>query len=109
MVHLLTVAGAFQARVIAARLGSEGIVTSLRGAVDGPYPFGDVRVFVDENDMELARQLLLADEVEEAFGDVDDEVDPDRGRRIAGLPAWLAVLAVLFVAVASSLVRVLTI
>lgn len=107
MVHLLTVAGAFQARVIAARLGSEGIVTSLRGAVDGPYPFGDVRVFVDADDMELARQLLLADEVEEAF--VDVEVDTDRGRRIGGLPAWLAVLAVLFVAVASSLARVLTI
>lgn len=106
MVHLLTVGGAFQARVIAARLGSEGIVTSLRGAVDGPYPFGDVRVFVDADDMELARQLLLADEVEEAFDDV--EIDAERGRRIAGLPAWLAVLAVVFVAVASSLARVLT-
>ena len=107
MVHLLTVAGAFQARVIAARLGSEGIVTSLRGAVDGPYPFGDVRVFVDADDMELARQLLLADEVEGAFDDAD--LDLERGRRIAGLPAWLAVLAVIFVAVASSLARVLTI
>lgn len=106
MVHLLTVGGAFQARVIAARLGSEGIVTSLRGAVDGPYPFGDVLVFVDAEDMALARQLLLADEVEEAFVDVD--VDPERGRRIAGIPAWLAILAIIFVAVASSLSRVLT-
>ena len=109
MVHLLTVAGAFQARVVAARLGSEGIVTSLRGAVDGPYPFGDVRVFVDADDMELARQLLLADEVEDALTDVDVDVDDGTGpRRIAGLPAWLAILAVIFVAVASSLARVLT-
>jgi hypothetical protein len=105
MVHLLTVGSAFQARVLVARLGSEGIVTSLRGALDGPYPLGDVGVFVDADDIELARQLLLADEVEAAF------VEGRAGRRdgrAAVLPAWAAVLAVVFVAVASSLARVVT-
>jgi hypothetical protein len=68
MVPLVTLGSAFQARVLAARLGSEGIVTSLQGAVDGPYPVGDVTVQVDAEDVELARQLLLADEVEDAFG-----------------------------------------
>jgi hypothetical protein len=107
MVHLLTVGSAFQARVLVARLGSEGIVTSLRGSVDGPYPFGDVGVFVDEEDLELARQLLLADEVEAAFVEAGSRRGGGRGRSQA-LPAWAAVLAVVFVAVASSLARVVT-
>ena len=104
MVPLVTVSSAFQARVLAARLGSEGIVTSLRGAVDGPYPFGDVSVHVDADDLDLARQLLLADEVEDAY--TDAERDGDRPRRAT---PWLAVVAVIFVAVATSLVRVLSI
>jgi hypothetical protein len=58
---------AFHARVIAARLGADGIVTQLRGNVDGPYPIGDVSVWVDEEDADCARELLLADEVESAF------------------------------------------
>ncbi len=104
MLHLVTVAGAFQGRVIAARLGSEGIVTSLRGALDGPYPFGDVLVFVDAEDIDLARQLLLADEVEEAF-----RAGAGAGRRpVRAVHPWLAVAAIVFVAVASSLARVVT-
>ncbi len=67
MVHLLTVRSGFQARVIAARLGSEGIVTELRGGIGGPYPVGDVAVYVGQSDLDLSRQLLLADEVEDAF------------------------------------------
>ena len=106
MVHLLTVGSAFQARVVAARLGSEGIVTSLRGAVDGPYPFGDVAVFVDAEDMALARQLMLADEVEDTF--TAAARDGAGSRRVAGMPPWLAIAAIVFVAVASSLARVLT-
>jgi hypothetical protein len=104
MVHLSTVGTAFEGRVLAARLGSVGIVTQLRGAVDGPYPFGDVFVFVDSEDAGLARQLLLADEVEEAFR---ESRTPRRHRAVAGLPPWAAVLALVFVAVASSLARVL--
>ena len=45
----------FHARVIAARLGADGIVTQLRGSVDGPYPIGDVSVWVTEEDAESAR------------------------------------------------------
>jgi hypothetical protein len=66
---------AFHARVIAARLGADGVVTQLKGNVDGPYPVGDVSVWVNEDDADFARELLLADEVESAF-DLPDEGEP---------------------------------
>lgn len=92
MVPVTRVADAFHARVLAARLGSEGVVTQLRGGgVDGPYPVGDVEVLVSVEDLDLARGLLLADEVESAFDDVDDE-GPAVGRSL--LAPWI-VLAVL--------------
>jgi hypothetical protein len=60
MVHLTTVSSAFEARVLAARLGADGIVTELRGnALDNVYPFpGQVEVYVSLDDFELARDLL---------------------------------------------------
>jgi hypothetical protein len=67
MVHLRTVPDAWHARVLAARLGAEGIVTHLQGNLAGPYPFGAVRVMVEAGQAELAAALLLADEVEAAF------------------------------------------
>src|ERR1700722_17101901 len=80
MVHLRTVPNVFHARVIAARLGADGIPTQLRGSVDGPYPVGDVSVWGAEEDAEGARELLLADEVEAAF-DLPDEGEPWERRR----------------------------
>ena len=80
MVHLRTVHNTFHARVIAARLGAEGIVTQLRGSVDGPYPIGDVSVWVTEEDAESAGELLLADEVESAF-DLPETGEPWDRRR----------------------------
>jgi len=67
MVHLRTVPDSWHAKVLAARLGCEGIVTQLRGSVSGPYPFGSVAVLVEADQAELAAELLLADEVEAAF------------------------------------------
>jgi hypothetical protein len=67
MVHLRTVPDSWHAKVLAARLGCEGIVTQLRGSVSGPYPFGSVAVLVEAEQAELAADLLLADEVEAAF------------------------------------------
>jgi hypothetical protein len=69
MVHLRTVPDGWHAKVLAARLGSEGIVTQLRGNVSGPYPFGAVSVLVEADQAELAGALLLADEVEAAFSE----------------------------------------
>lgn len=100
MVSVLRVSNGFHARVVAARLGSEGIVTQLRGGIDSPYPMGAVDVLVAEEELELARELLLADEVEDAFLDADDEEEPATPRRRRRLAPWVAgaIAAVLVVA-----------
>ncbi|MBW3643950.1 MAG: hypothetical protein KY441_00410 [Actinobacteria bacterium] len=96
MVPLAKVPSGFHARVLAARLGSEGVVTQLRGGgVDGPYPMGAVEVLVDEPDLALARELLLVDEVESAFDDDAGGVDADGPGRVVQVSLWLAVLVVL--------------
>jgi len=92
MVRLATVSTTFHARVIAARLGAEGIVTDLRGNVDGIYPMGDVHVFVSEEDLPEAQELLLADEVEAAF-DEDGDGDVATPREL-----WVFLVAVVVVA-----------
>ncbi len=96
MVRLATVSNSFHARVIAARLGSEGIVTTLRGNVDGLYPVGDVHVYVDQDDLAEAQELLMADEVESAFDEPDEAWDM-RGPRELWLVfgAILGILAVM--------------
>ena len=89
MVRLATVGTSFHARVIAARLGSEGILTELRGNVEGLYPVGDVHVYVGEEDLAESRELLLVDDVESAFDD-----DGTAERRSAREP-WLIMFAVM--------------
>ena len=79
--------------MLAARLGSEGIVTQLRGAIDTPYPAGEVEVLVDASDLDAARELLLVDEVEAAF----DEVQADAGRSSRAPWVVVVVLAALLV------------
>jgi len=94
MVRLATVRTTFHARVIAARLGAEGIVTELRGNVDGIYPMGEVHVFVAEEDLAEAQELLLLDEVESAFDeDGDGEFDDTAPREL-----WVFLVAVVLLA-----------
>ena len=95
MVRLATVSTSFHARVIAARVGAEGIVTQLRGNLDGPYPMGDVHVFVEEDCLPTAQELLLADEVESAF---DDELASPLVGSAPGL--WLVMGTILALAAA---------
>lgn len=65
MVHLTTVGDAFHGRVVMARLGADGILAELRGAVGATYPLaGLVEIYVDAQEAEAARQLLLADAVD---------------------------------------------
>src|SRR5260221_6107767 len=72
MVPLTTAQGTFHAGVIAARLGAEGILTELVGAPSGVYPFSaPVQVLVADDDLTAASELLLADEVEAVFDDVE--------------------------------------
>src|SRR5690242_19736528 len=69
MAPLTWVAGAFRAQVLAARLESEGIDAQLRGALASPYglTMGDmarVDVYVPEDQLDDAKYVLLADEVD---------------------------------------------
>ena len=66
MVHIRPRASAFEAQVIAARLGAEGIVWELRGARAARTRWAR-RESSSEDDVERARQLLLADDIESAF------------------------------------------
>jgi len=50
----------FEAKVIAAQLGSEGVVWELRGDVDGLYPVGGIEVLVPSEEAALARDVLAA-------------------------------------------------
>ena len=95
MVHLRTVSGVFHARVIAARLGADGILTELRGAIGGPYPFGGVSIWVAREDQAAASELLMADEVEAAFDDTPET--PDARRLLFGFEARRVVAAVFLV------------
>ncbi len=107
MVPLTALPNGFAAKVLAARLGAEGIVWELRGGVDGPYPIGLVQVLVDEHQLQEARFLLLADEID-AIGDAEDgDLDGDEvGERPAvDLRSPLVLWAVLLAAVAVPVVN----
>ena len=68
MVHLTTSPNPSHARVIAARLGADGVLAQLHGGSDSLHLAGsDVRVMVHEDDFELAREILLVEEVEAAL------------------------------------------
>ncbi len=73
MAHLASVDSPFEAKVLAARLGAEGILWELRGASD-VYPVGQTHVWVDEASLADARELLLTDAVDAVF-DEGDELD----------------------------------
>lgn len=82
MVHLTTVQSPFAARVLMARLGTEGILTEVRGFLDGPYPaLGEVDVLVEAAQENWARVLL--DAVEESRSDYDEDVEDYQH------PAWV--------------------
>ena len=93
MVPVATAGSSFEARVIAARLGADGIIWQFRGSVDGPLgPLsdGEVTVLVVEDDYETARELLLADEVEASFADgaTAGVPNPSDGERLFRSRLW---------------------
>jgi hypothetical protein len=69
---LTWVSGSFSARVLAARLESEGIDVRLSGAIDGPYgltvgEMARVDLWVPEDQLDDASFVLLAGEVDEVL------------------------------------------
>lgn len=95
MVPLTSTSSPFHARVLAARLGADGIVTTVRGGLDGPYPvLGDIELLVRADDLDVARELLMADRIEEVFA--DDEAD-DSGPLVSVVDRWWLVAALVLV------------
>jgi hypothetical protein len=93
MVRVATASGPFEAKLLAARLGADGIVWELRGGVDSIYPMGPIEVLVAPGDAALARVLLAP----EAPLDPDDDagggaMGARRGRRDLRPLLLLAVL-----------------
>jgi hypothetical protein len=93
MTTVATAASAFQAKVIAARLGAEGIVWELRGNVDGMYPLGSIEVRVESDHEEVAREILMVDEVESAFDETDREEPASASPSLAKRVPVLVLLA----------------
>jgi Putative prokaryotic signal transducing protein len=96
MAPLTWVAGAFRAQVIAARLESEGIDAQLRGALTNPYGFtmgamARVDVYVPEDQLDDARYVLLADEVDATLAAPTEWWDAGRERpRARRWLVWVA-------------------
>jgi hypothetical protein len=101
MARLTKVFGSFEARVLAARLYDEGIDAELRGALDSPYGFtvgemARVDVYVPTDQMDDARLVMLANEVDEAT----ELPEPHCRRRVPTWPFWLVLVAVVVAAFA---------
>jgi hypothetical protein len=60
MLPVATVAGGFEAKIVVARLGAEGVLCQTRGDSDSVYPFSRVEILVPEDELDLARELLDA-------------------------------------------------
>jgi hypothetical protein len=73
MVPLATTRSGFEAKVLVARLGADGILAQLQGGnVDSLYPVGAFDIFVDEDDLDRARELLITDADDAPLVDRDD-------------------------------------
>ena len=95
LVRFVTLSDAFEAKVLAARLGANGVLCQIRGGgVDPTYPLGTVELLVAEDDVDVARELMLADEVEASF---DDETSrpSHRGMAVLAIVALLVAFAIL--------------
>jgi len=93
MVPLASTRSPFEAQVLAARLGADGIVWQLRGgSADSMYPVGAIDILVAEEDLDRARELLSADETY----DVGDSVGSDHTEW--WMAAIVVLLLVLFIA-----------
>jgi len=105
MAPLTWVAGAFRARVLAARLESEGIDAQLRGALESPYglTMGDmarIDVYVPEDQLADARYVLLADEIDATLAAPTDWWDAGDDRPAAGHRLGLRWIAIVLLAIA---------
>src|SRR6187399_2396548 len=103
MEPLTWVSGAFRAQVLAARLESEGIDAQLQGALSNPYGLtvGDmarVDVYVPEDQLDDAKYVLLADEVDASMAAPTEWWDAGADQPSGRSPWILWVAAILLAA-----------
>ena len=106
MVAAVTVPSAFQARVLVARLASEGIVARTDGNDDGPYPAGPVGVLVEESRLAAALEVLGV--LDDGPAPACDPVERSRGRDRRLVVLWVMAAVVLTVMLLSAASAVLT-
>jgi hypothetical protein len=58
MIPVASATSGFEAKLLAARLGSEGVVWELRPDVDGVYPVSDIEILVPADEVDRARDVL---------------------------------------------------
>ena len=121
--HLVPVATGvsdFEAKLLAARLGADGILWQTRGIVDSIYPFGGIDVLVPADQLDDANEVLAllagarsGDGTRSADPDLDPGPDLDLDRTGSGAPlprtAWWFGLAAVGAVVAVTMVRVLAV
>lgn len=80
-VRLCAIGDAATARILAARLESEGIRTRLHGEALGPYPMtvgqmAVTEIWIEEGKVDEGRRIMLEAEVDDVVGGVEHEL-PD--------------------------------
>jgi hypothetical protein len=101
MVPLLTASSGFEARIVAAHLGAEGIVWQLQGGgADGIYPLGPVTILVPADELDDACAVAFAHHERD-----DDE--PIGGHGTGRLAQWWAGVAVVALSCGFLLARLL--
>ena len=111
MCPLTWVSGSFSAHVLAARLHAEGIDVELRGALNSPYgltmgAMARVDLFVPEDQLDDARLVMLASEVDQVLAAPREWAGPESRRFRRRWPLWVALGLLVLFAVAP-LLRVL--
>jgi len=77
MVPLTRAESEFAARVLVAKLGSAGILAEIRGLSSFYPPLSTAQVWVEDDALDDARELIVTDDV---FPTFDAEVDTDAER-----------------------------
>jgi hypothetical protein len=95
MRSLTWVSGSFSAYLLAARLRSEGIDVQLRGALDSPYrltvgEMARVDVFVPEDQLDDARLVMLATEVDQVLAAPQEWAGDATRHARPRWPLWVA-------------------
>jgi hypothetical protein len=96
----------FEAKVLTAQLGAEGIIWQVRGVVDSVYPLGDIDVLVPADELDVARPLVQASR-SGAAGDLSIDEDERGGAGPAFRGTWWFGAALIGLATTFLLMRML--